>query len=201
MGGARLSVGFHVGAAASAGAGERYGRCVRCPWCGTIEDRVVDSREVEDGQAVRRRRQCVGCARRFTTYERAAEALVRVLKRSGEREPFELDKVVSGVRSACKNRPVDADDIEALALSVQDFAREHGPEVTSEQVGLAVLERLRTLDDVASVRFASVYKGFEDVDDFVKELGLIEDAPGRQPAEPQLEKQTAPKVATRETEA
>jgi transcriptional repressor NrdR len=146
---------------------------VRCPWCGEAEDKVIDSREVEQGAAVRRRRECVACSRRFTTYERASGAVVVVLKRSGQREPFERRKVVAGVRSACKNRPVDPEAIETLATDVEEELRSGGPVVTSEEVGLAVLERLRSLDDVASVRFASVYKGFEDAGDFARELGLL----------------------------
>ena len=170
---------------------------MRCPWCGAGDDRVVDSREVERGGAIRRRRECGACGRRFTTLERPLEAVVWVVKRSGQRVPFERDKVAAGVRAACKNRPVGSDDILALASSVEEVMRERGPQVTSEQVGLAVLERLRELDDVASVRFASVYKGFEDVGDFARELGLLEseeDEAGEHPdPPPSLEKQTAPK--------
>jgi len=151
---------------------------VRCPWCGAADDRVVDSREVEQGLAVRRRRECLVCSRRFTTYERASGAVVVVLKRSGQREPFERRKVVAGVRAACKNRPVEAEAIETLATDVEEVVRSGGPEVTSEEVGFAVLERLRALDDVASVRFASVYKGFEEVGDFARELGLLRDDRG-----------------------
>ncbi|MGO9198508.1 MAG: transcriptional regulator NrdR [Acidimicrobiales bacterium] len=146
---------------------------MRCPWCAAVEDRVVDSREVEQGEAIRRRRECIGCGHRFTTYERATEAVVWVLKRSGQRVPFERAKVIAGVRAACKNRPVDDEQIQGLALEVEEVMRESGPRITSEQIGLAVLERLRLLDDVSSVRFASVYKGFEDVGDFARELGLL----------------------------
>jgi transcriptional repressor NrdR len=99
--------------------------------------------------------------------------VVVVLKRSGQREPFERRKVVAGVRAACKNRPVEQDAIEALATDVEEVVRSGGPEVTSAEVGLVVLERLRALDDVATVRFASVYKGFEDAGDFARELGLL----------------------------
>jgi transcriptional repressor NrdR len=122
----------------------------------------------------------VSCARRFTTYERASGAVVVVLKRSGQREPFERRKVVAGVRAACKNRPVDAEAIEMLASEVEEVVRSSGPDITSEGVGRAVLERLRALDDVSSVRFASVYKGFEEAGDFARELGLLrEDRDGR----------------------
>ncbi|MGA2208063.1 MAG: transcriptional regulator NrdR [Acidimicrobiales bacterium] len=158
---------------------------MRCPWCGAADDRVVDSREVEQGSAIRRRRECLLCSRRFTTYERASGAVVVVLKRSGQREPFERRKVVAGVRAACKNRPVEPEAIETLASDVEEVVRSSGPEITSEGVGLAVLERLRLLDDVASVRFASVYKGFEDVGDFTRELGLLrEDRDGRDEGPP-----------------
>jgi transcriptional repressor NrdR len=138
---------------------------------------VVDSREVEQGEAIRRRRECVGCGRRYTTYERAVEAPLWVLKRSGQRVPFERRKVIAGVQAACKNRPVTEDQVEELAADVEEAMRELGPQVGSEQIGLAVLELLRGLDDVAAVRFASVYKGFEDVHDFARELGLQSSAP------------------------
>ncbi|MGH9305046.1 MAG: transcriptional regulator NrdR [Acidimicrobiales bacterium] len=152
-----------------------YLRGVRCPWCGASDDRVVDSREMGQGTAVRRRRACGNCGKRFTTYERASETVVVVQKRSGQKEPFERSKVVSGVMAACKNRPVGQAAVSELAAGVEELARVLGPEVASEQIGLAVLERLRLLDDVASVRFASVYKGFEGVRDFEKELDLLQE--------------------------
>ncbi len=167
-----------------------YRRGVRCPWCDSVEDRVVDSREVEQGGAIRRRRECLACGQRFTTYERPTEAVLWVLKRSGERVPFLRSKVVAGVRAACKNRPVDDEAVERLGLEVEEAMRRSGPTVTSEQIGLSVLERLRLLDDVASDRYASVYKRFEDIGDFARELGLIE---GEGPGGAGLEKQTAPK--------
>ena len=113
------------------------------------------------------------CGGRFTTYERLEGAPLWVLKRGGQREPFDRSKVVSGVRAATKNRPVTDDQLDALAQDVEDALREVGAEVTSEQVGLAVLERLREVDEVAYLRFASVYKGFEDVGDFQREVGLL----------------------------
>ncbi len=133
----------------------------------------MDSRLADDGAAIRRRRECLGCGRRFTTFERVEDVGLSVLKRSGAREPFERAKVVEGVRAAAKNRPVGEDEMEVLAAGVEEALRLEGPEVTSQQVGLAVLERLRPLDDVAYVRFASVYKGFEDLDDFQREVGLL----------------------------
>jgi transcriptional repressor NrdR len=146
---------------------------VRCPWCQSLDDRVVDSRLAEDGVAIRRRRECSACGRRFTTYERLEEAPLWVLKRGGQREPFDRAKVVAGVRAATKNRPVGEDELDVLAQGVEDALRGLGAEVSSQQVGVAVLERLREVDEVAYLRFASVYKGFEDVGDFQREVGLL----------------------------
>jgi transcriptional repressor NrdR len=146
---------------------------VRCPLCGGLDDKVVDSRLADDGAAIRRRRECLGCTRRFTTYERVEEVAILVVKRSGHREPFDRAKVVAGLRSACKNRPVSDDQLESLASEVEEEARLDGGETTSERVGLAVLDRLRTLDDVAYLRFASVYKGFDDAGDFAREMRLL----------------------------
>jgi transcriptional repressor NrdR len=126
----------------------------------------------EDGAVIRRRRECLSCARRFTTYERLEEAPLWVIKRAGDREAFDRAKVVVGLTSATKNRPVDPEQLEALAQQVEESLRGTA-EVSSQQIGLAVLERLRDLDDVAYLRFASVYKGFEDVGDFEREVGLL----------------------------
>jgi transcriptional repressor NrdR len=146
---------------------------VRCPSCGSLDDKVVDSRTAEDGLAIRRRRECLACSRRFTTFERVEELPLVVVKRSGFRAPFERAKIVGGLRAATKNRPVTTDQLEALAAEVEEALRLEGPELTSQQIGLAVLERLRALDDVAYLRFASVYKGFEDAGDFEREVGLL----------------------------
>ncbi len=146
---------------------------VRCPWCQSLDDKVVDSRLAEDGGAIRRRRECLSCGRRFTTYERLEEAPLWVVKRSGHREPFDRAKLIAGVRSATKNRPATAADLEELAQHVEEALRGLGAEVTSQRIGLAVLERLRDLDQVAYLRFASVYKGFEDLGDFQREVGLL----------------------------
>jgi transcriptional repressor NrdR len=157
---------------------------VRCPACGSLDDKVIDSRQAEDGQSIRRRRQCIACASRFTTFERVEALALNVVKRSGQRESFEPAKITQGVRSAAKARPVDERDIEALAAAVEEELRLEGhPEVTSERVGRAVLEHLYELDAVAAVRFASVYKGFDDPSDFEHELTL-------------LTKRTAPKGAS-----
>jgi transcriptional repressor NrdR len=136
---------------------------------------------VEQGVAVRRRRECLQCGFRFTTFERFSGAVLFVAKRSGEREAFRKEKIIAGVLAACKNRPVDEAAVELLAHDVEEELLQSGSEVTSQQVGMAVLDRLRELDDVAYLRFASVYKGFEEADDFAREAGL-------------LTKQTAPKL-------
>ena len=154
---------------------------MRCPFCSADDDRVVDSRTAEDGVAIRRRRECAACTQRFTTFERIEEVALYVVKRSGDREPFDREKVIRGVLAACKNRPVDDGAAVALAASVEESMRLSGRDVTTEEVGLATLEALRQLDDVAYLRFASVYKGFEDANDFARELR-------------NLEKTTAPKL-------
>jgi transcriptional repressor NrdR len=146
---------------------------MRCPACASLEDKVVDSRTTDAGTAIRRRRECLACRRRFTTFERLEELPLLVVKRSGDRVPFDRSKVVEGVLAATKGRPVTDDEVQELASDVEDLARSGGPEVPSTEVGLAVLERLRTLDGVAYVRFASVYKGFDDPADFTREIGLL----------------------------
>jgi transcriptional repressor NrdR len=160
---------------------------VRCPHCRSLDrDRVIDSRTAEDGAAIRRRRECEGCGQRFTTFERPEAVTVTVLKRSGEEVAFERDKVISGLRKACVNRPVSEDDIERVAEQVEDLARASGSRpVPSQEIGLAILDRLRDLDEVAYVRFASVYKDFQEIGDFERELGSL------------LRKQTPPKQAQR----
>jgi transcriptional repressor NrdR len=147
--------------------------CVRCPVCSRLEDKVIDSRVAEDGAAIRRRRECLGCGRRFTTYERLEELPLMVVKRSGQRQPFDRAKVVAGVRAAAKNRPVSQEQMEAVATEVEESMRLEGPEVTSEQVGRAVLDRIRAMDEVAYLRFASVYKDFSELGDFEREVGLL----------------------------
>ena len=127
----------------------------------------------EEGGSIRRRRECVACGQRFTTFERIEEMPLVVEKRSGSREPFDRSKVISGVYSACKNRPVSEEAIDKLASQVEESLRSMNETVTTQDIGVAVLERLKELDDVAYVRFASVYKGFEDVGDFQREVGLL----------------------------
>src|SRR5947209_4911192 len=164
-------------------AGSSVGR-MRCPACTSLDDKVVDSRLADDGAAIRRRRECLACGRRFTTFERLEEAPLIVVKRSGDREPFRRSKVVAGVLAAAKNRPVSAEAVEALGADLEEAIRARGGEATSEEIGRAVLERLRDLDDVAYLRFASVYKGFTDVGDFEREAGLLS-GPGDKARNPQ----------------
>jgi transcriptional repressor NrdR len=141
---------------------------VRCPFCRNDDSRVVDSREADEGQAIRRRRSCTGCGKRFTTVE---EAVLAVVKRSGVTEPFSREKVVRGVARACQGRPVDPDAIALLAHKVEETVRASGTaEVPSNEVGMAILGPLRELDAVAYLRFASVYRNFSSVADFEAEI-------------------------------
>ncbi len=146
---------------------------MRCPACGSFDDKVVDSRQSEDGVSIRRRRACLECGRRFTTFERLEEVPLQVLKRSGERELFDRNKVIAGLQSATKARPVDDDQLQELVNAVEESLRLEGGDVPTSEVGRAVLERLREVDVVAAVRFASVYKEFEDLADFERELGEL----------------------------
>src|SRR3954447_21293349 len=144
---------------------------MRCPYCRHADSRVVDSREADDGQLIRRRRSCPECGKRFTTVE---EAVLAVVKRSGVTEPFSRTKIMSGVRKACQGRPVDEDSIALLAQRVEETVRAKGAaEVPSHEVGLAILGPLRELDQVAYLRFASVYKAFDSLDQFEKEIAAL----------------------------
>ncbi len=142
-----------------------------CPYCRHADSRVIDSRTAEDGAAIRRRRSCQECGRRFTTQE---TVILMVGKRSGATEPFNRDKIVTGVRRACQGRPVSEDQLAILAQRVEDTIRSRGlGEVPSNEVGLAILGPLRALDEVAYLRFASVYRGFESVEDFESEIAAL----------------------------
>ncbi|NIH79407.1 MULTISPECIES: transcriptional regulator NrdR [Amycolatopsis] len=147
---------------------------MRCPFCRHADSRVVDSREVDEGQAIRRRRSCSACGRRFTTSE---TMVLAVVKRSGVTEQFSRDKVVRGVRRACQGRPVDDDALQQLAQRVEESIRAAGvAEIPSHEVGLAILGPLRELDEVAYLRFASVYRSFSSVEDFEKEIADLRKA-------------------------
>lgn len=144
-----------------------------CPACDSDDTKVVDSRAAEEGHCIRRRRECVSCQYRFTTFERSEELPVFVRKRSGERQPFDRSRIVHGLRSAAKGRPITEEQFSSIACSVEEMMRTAHGEITSEHVGLAVLDQLRGIDPVAALRFASVYKGFTEAADFERELRLI----------------------------
>jgi transcriptional repressor NrdR len=146
---------------------------MRCPWCGHAEDKVVDSRPADHGQAIRRRRQCRSCGRRYTTYERVEELGLMVVKRDGTREPWDRTKMVAGIQKAIVNRPVTPERVTKMADRIEEKLRRKGPEITSQEIGLEVLRSLQKLDQVAYLRFASVYKDFQAVSDFERELGLL----------------------------
>lgn len=144
---------------------------MNCPFCRSADSRVIDSRAVDEGNAIRRRRECPSCERRFSTLETAS---LSVLKRSGIAEPFNRDKIVVGVKKACQGRGVPDDQIEILVKKVEDAIRGTGQaEVKSEDVGLAILAPLRDLDEIAYIRFASVYRGFATLDDFEAEIARL----------------------------
>ena len=144
---------------------------MHCPYCRSTDTRVLDSRVADDGGSIRRRRTCSECERRFTTLE---QMQLMVLKRSSATEPFTREKAVSGVRKACKGRPVSEDDLARLGQTVEDTLRSQGyAEVPAHEIGLAILGPLRQLDEVAYLRFASVYRAFESADDFEDEIALL----------------------------
>jgi transcriptional repressor NrdR len=147
---------------------------MRCPWCGREDDKVIDSRPADGGEAVRRRRQCLACGRRYTTFERVEELGLTVVKRNGTMEPYDRSKLLAGIEKAVANSPVTADQVAALVVRIEDRLRRNGPRVRSEQVGLEVLAALRKLDQVAYLRYASVYKDFQGASDFERELGILQ---------------------------
>ena len=147
---------------------------LRCPFCGQIESKVLDSRTVEDGSSIRRRRECISCGRRFTTHERSEESTLFVIKKDGRREPFVRAKILSGLRRACEKRPIPSDDLEKLADGLESELRNRGDhEVRSEEIGERLMKELRLLDEVAYVRFASVYREFKDLQTFQEELEAL----------------------------
>ncbi|MCK5832309.1 transcriptional repressor NrdR [bacterium] len=147
---------------------------MKCPFCNSDFDKVVDSRSVREGTAVRRRRECSSCGNRFTTYEYVEEFQITVLKRDGRSESFDREKIVTGVRFACRKRPVNAEQIESMANSIEAELLEHnGLEVKSSLIGDMVMKRLIDMDRVAYIRFASIYRNFDDVIDFEAELSKL----------------------------
>jgi len=149
---------------------------MKCPFCRGDNDRVIDSRTAQEGFAIRRRRECLGCRRRYTTYERIETTTVKVIKKDGVREPFDPAKIKQGLEKACWKRAVSDDQLETIIAAVeQDIEQSFETEVESRHVGEVVMQHLRELDEVAYVRFASVYRQFKDVRDFVDELRLLEE--------------------------
>jgi len=144
---------------------------MKCPICQHADSKVVDSRESQDGYSIRRRRECLKCGRRFTTYERIDAFMPMVVKKDGRREPWDRAKVLSGLLRACEKRPVSADTIESVAGEVERKIQDHGGrEINSALIGEEIVSRLKQLDEVAYVRFASVYRSFRDIDEFMSEL-------------------------------
>ena len=144
---------------------------MKCPFCANGENRVIDSRISKDGSAIRRRRECLACEKRFTTYEFVEEVLPVVVKKDGRREPFDRMKIISGIKKACEKRPISMDAIETMVENVEQACQEYqGKEIPSSMVGEKVMKELQRLDGVAYVRFASVYRQFRDVGEFLEEL-------------------------------
>lgn len=148
---------------------------MRCIKCGRAEDKVIDSRESKDGATIRRRRECLGCAHRFTTYEQLERTDLRVVKRNNVREPFRREKLLGGLVKACEKRPVSLDDLEVAAEEIiTELQQDNVREIPSKVIGQKVMEKLRRIDPVAYVRFASVYRQFEDVGEFINEIRALE---------------------------
>ncbi len=147
---------------------------MKCRYCSSTESKVVDSRPTEDGTSIRRRRECINCGKRFTTYEKIEEIPIMVIKKDGTREPFDSEKILSGVRNACEKRPVSTADMELLVDNVvREVFNSLEQEVKSEAIGEMVMSRLKDLDEVAYVRFASVYRQFKDINTFMNELKIL----------------------------
>lgn len=147
---------------------------MKCPFCDDLEDKVVDSRMAKEGQVIRRRRECLSCKRRYTTYERVEESLPMVVKKDGRREPFDRLKILSGITKACEKRPISVSTIEAVTDRIEKRIQEMGEtELSSNAIGEEVMRELHNIDQVAYVRFASVYREFKDIDQFMDELKVL----------------------------
>jgi len=160
---------------------------MRCPFCQDVENKVIDSRESQEGSVIRRRRECLRCKRRFTTYERVEELAPLIVKKDGRRETFDRDKLLAGLQKACEKRPVSADRLEETVSAVERLLQGLGEkEVPSSVIGEEVMRRLQALDEVAYVRFASVYRSFHDITEFMEELKdlLSERSRERKPPRP-----------------
>ena len=152
---------------------------MRCPYCGVGDDRVVDSRESREGAVIRRRRECNACQRRFTSYETVEEIPLLVVKKDGRREPFDRAKILSGLKKACSKRPVPVEVMESAADKIERALEAGDKEIPSSKIGDAVMDALRDIDEVAYVRFASVYRSFRDVNELMNELKSLVDNKGR----------------------
>jgi transcriptional repressor NrdR len=147
---------------------------MKCPYCGKINNKVIDSRLSKDGRTVRRRRECIECERRFTTYEKLEDVLPMVVKKDGRREPFDREKIITGIRRACQKRPISMTQIEDFVDSLEVYFQELGKKETkSTEIGERVINKLKEWDEVAYVRFASVYRQFRDISEFMAELEEI----------------------------
>jgi transcriptional repressor NrdR len=160
---------------------------MRCPKCGSSQDRVIDSREARDGYAIRRRRECMRCNFRFTTYEIVEREELRVVKRNGAREPFNREKLMSGLTKACEKRPVRMEQLEQVVDEISNELEEEGyREIPASVIGAKMMRRLEAIDHVAYVRYASVYRQFEDVGEFISEINSLDQRRPRDPGEQEL---------------
>lgn len=149
---------------------------MKCPFCGFMDDKVIDSRLGKDGDIIRRRRECLKCEKRFTTYERVEDVLPMVVKKDGRREPFDRNKILLGIKKACEKRPISVQAVERVVDEIEaSFSEASDREIKSTEIGQRVMNRLRNLDEVAYVRFASVYRSFKDINEFMSELKDILD--------------------------
>jgi transcriptional repressor NrdR len=147
---------------------------MKCPYCGHTEDKVVDSRSSSENDSIRRRRECLKCQRRFTTYEHIEDIPLMVVKKDGERQPYDRSKLTAGILKACEKRPISVNKIEHLVDNIEKaLLRKHSKEVKSSQIGEMLMKKLHEIDEVAYVRFASVYREFKDVTEFMKELKTV----------------------------
>ena len=169
---------------------------MKCPHCASLENKVIDSRLSAGGEVTRRRRECDGCQKRYTTYERVEEALPLVIKKDGRREPFDRSKLLQGLRRACEKRPVSTEQLDLVGDSIEkDLQELEGREVPSSEIGERVMQKLRVLDQVAYVRFASVYRRFDDISEFVNELQRLTERAGA-PSERRLPPSSTPQPPT-----
>ncbi|MFA6450442.1 MAG: transcriptional regulator NrdR [bacterium] len=167
---------------------------MKCPYCGNQDDKVIDSRTIKDGAAVRRRRQCLACNARFTSYETVEEIELRVEKKDGRREAFNRSKIIAGIQKACEKRPISSEQIEAVVDRIEEKLTREKKEVPTRDIGEAVIKELSDLDEVAYVRFASVYREFKDINEFMDELkGLLIDNQQHNSSEPPSKDKKPPK--------